>query len=74
VDDGRMDRFSELLVAINKSTRITLANGHRGSLSDLRTGIGVEVTGVWNNRLDEVTSTSSIAIYTLPHGKGKRKP
>ena len=34
----------------------------------------VEVTGVWNTRVDEITSAYSITIIQLPHGKGKTQP
>jgi phospholipase C len=63
----------ESLVDIGRSTRITLPNGHRGTIADLRTGVTVIVTGIRNTRLDELVQTSSIGLYVPPHGKGHKK-
>ena len=50
------------LVDVDLDTHITLKNGKRGALSDLQPGVHVQVTGIRNKRLDEVTSTSSVKI------------
>ena len=63
-----------MIVDLGKSTRIELANGSKGSIADLATGASVIVSGVRNQRLDEITTTSTIRLYQPPHGKGKPKP
>jgi hypothetical protein len=63
-----------VLVDIGKKTRILLAHGKHGTVADLSAGIGVEVTGVENARLKEVTTATTIQVIALPHGKGKVKP
>ena len=62
-----------MIVDISKSTRIYRPDGSKGSIADLRTGVGVEVTGIRNTRLGEITATYTIKVLKLPHGKGKPK-
>jgi hypothetical protein len=50
------------LVDLDPSARITLKNGKKGSLADLQPGVRIQVTGVRDKRLDEITSTSSLHI------------
>src|SRR5450759_4136877 len=53
---------STRLVDVDRDTRITLKNGKKGSLTELQPGVRVQLTGVRDKRLDEVTSTSSLHI------------
>ncbi len=48
------------LVDLDPSTPITLKNGQRGSLTDLQPGVHIQVTGVRDKRLDEITGASSV--------------
>ena len=48
------------VVDIGKRTRIVLPNGHRGAIADLNAGDPVQVTGILNSRLDEVTTAFTI--------------
>jgi phospholipase C len=50
------------LVDVDRDTRITLKTGKKGSLSDLQPGVKLQLTGVRDKRLDEVTSTSSVHV------------
>jgi phospholipase C len=50
------------LVDLDPSTHIILKNGKKGSLSDLQPGVRIQVTGVRDKRLDEITSTSSLRV------------
>ena len=65
---------STFVVNIDKATRIRRSDGSAGSFQDLAAGEGVEVTGVENKRLDEITTATKIDLVDLPHGKGKPKP
>ena len=51
-----------MLVDVDQGTQITLKNGKKGTLSDLQPGVQVQLTGVRDKRLDEVTSVSSVRI------------
>jgi hypothetical protein len=61
-----------MLVDVDPGAQITLPNGKKGGLSDLRPGTQIQVTGVHNKRLDEVTSTHSVRILHL--GRAGSKP
>lgn len=50
------------VVDVDRTTKITLKSGKKGVLADLQPGTHVQVTGVRNSRLDEVTSTSSVLV------------
>ena len=43
------------LVDISRRTQILLAHGGKGTIADVQTGDTIEVTGIRNNRLGEVT-------------------
>jgi phospholipase C len=64
--EGRVytTRFGQamMLVDVDPSARITLKSGKKGSMSDLQPGVRVQLTGVRDRRLDEITSTSSVHI------------
>jgi phospholipase C len=51
-----------MLVDIDPSARITPKNGKKASMSDLQPGVRVQLTGVRDKRLDEITSTGSVRI------------
>jgi phospholipase C len=59
-------RFSNhtLTVGITDSTQIQLQDGSKGAFSDLQSGQRVELTGVENARLPEITSAYKIRIVS----------
>jgi hypothetical protein len=63
-----------VLVDIGKSTRIELSDGQPGTAADLATGVGVEVSGIENKRLEEVTTATTIRVVPVPEGNGKPQP
>jgi phospholipase C len=63
-----------LIVTLAKSTQIRLINGKRGTIADLAAGRGIDLVGVYNHRTGELTSTESVRLVKLPHGKGHKKP
>lgn len=58
----------------SKLTHIRRRDGSTGTVADLTQGTGVQITGVENARLAEITTTYAIDVIDLPHGKGKPKP
>jgi hypothetical protein len=63
-----------LLVDIGKKTRIVQRNGKRGSIGDLDTGDTIEVVGIENTRLSELTTARTIREVTTPRVKGTPLP
>ncbi len=51
-----------LILDIDKRTRITLPHNKKGSFADLETGARVQVTGIENTRVLEVTTTREIIV------------
>lgn len=62
------------LVDIGKGTYILPPRNKKGSVADLREGIPVQVTGVENTRLSEVTSATTIRVLSQPRAVGTPKP
>jgi hypothetical protein len=63
------------IIDLDKSTRIQLSQRKSGSVADLSTGDTVEVVGVLNTRLDEITSATSIRVVgSLRKPKPTREP
>lgn len=50
------------LVDVDPSGQISLKNGKKGAISDLQPGVRVQLNGVRNTRLDEITSTTSVHV------------
>ncbi|GAC1514624.1 MAG: hypothetical protein NVS2B16_21610 [Chloroflexota bacterium] len=63
-----------MLIDLSDKTQIVRLNGHAGLPSDLDSGVAIQVTGIQNRRLDEVTSANEIRIVPSAQGKGKIKP
>ncbi|MBV9282133.1 MAG: hypothetical protein JOZ41_18795 [Chloroflexi bacterium] len=61
-----------LVADVGSSTRIVLPNGSRGNLTNLTTGVTLDLTGVVNRRLDEMTTVYQIKITHLPRGNPRR--
>jgi phospholipase C len=57
------------IVDLARSTKILLPNGAKGSLADLETGDTVAITGLVNQRLEEVTSAYQLRITNVPRKK-----
>jgi phospholipase C len=55
-----------VFVDISPRTRIIAADGRRGSFADLATADTVEVNGIRNSRLNEVTTAYSIKVVSEP--------
>jgi hypothetical protein len=51
-----------MLVDVDPGTHITLPNGTKGGISNLLPGTQVQLTGVHNTRLDEITSTYTVRV------------
>ncbi|GAC1633723.1 MAG: hypothetical protein NVS4B2_19760 [Chloroflexota bacterium] len=60
-----------LVVDLEPSTPITLPGGGKGRLTDLSGGVIVDVTGIVNRRLQEITSVYSVKIRKVPQGNPK---
>lgn len=58
-----------LVVHLTKSTPIVLPNGKRGTRVDLLSGDVVNVTGILNTRLNQVTTVYGIKITKSPRSK-----
>ena len=63
-----------LLLNLSKRTRIYRLGGKPGSIADLVAGVTIEVTGVENTRLGEVTRTFTVRVIHSPRVKGNPKP
>jgi phospholipase C len=61
-----------LVIDLKPSTLIYLANGRKGSVADLNTGAGVNITGILNIRLKEVVAARSIRVSAVPRLESKR--
>ncbi|MGH2443895.1 MAG: phospholipase C [Chloroflexota bacterium] len=64
---------SMLLVELDRHTRILRADGKKGTIGNINTGDTVEVTGIENTRLSEVSSTTIIKQIHAPRVKGSPK-
>jgi phospholipase C len=53
-----------LIVDLDKTTLIQLPDGSKGSIADLSTGKTVEIVGIHNKRLDEITRAYRIKIVS----------
>ncbi len=51
-----------LILDINQRTRITLPHNQKGTFADLETGDRIQVTGIENTRVLEVTTTTEIKV------------
>jgi len=58
-------------VDLEPSTPITLPGGGKGRLTDLSGGVIVDVTGIVNRRLQEITSVYGVKIRKVPQGNPK---
>jgi phospholipase C len=63
-----------LLADIDHKTRIEDTKGKRVSIGALDAGDSVQVTGVLNRRLDEMTTTRIIKLIRAPRVKGQASP
>jgi phospholipase C len=63
-----------VVVPLGKRTRIERTNGKPGSVGELDTGDTIQVTGVLNQRLDEIVSSSRIKLLHAPRVTGSPKP
>ncbi|HEX8919219.1 MAG TPA: hypothetical protein VF898_12005, partial [Chloroflexota bacterium] len=54
-----------MVVDIDPGAHITLPNGNQGTASNLKPGEQIQVTGVHNSRLDEITSTSTVHVLRI---------
>jgi phospholipase C len=63
-----------IIVDLTGQTRIKRSNGKRGTIADVVAGVGIRISGVFNTRLGEVTTATSIQVIELPHGKAKPRP
>jgi hypothetical protein len=63
-----------LLADIGHTTRIEDLRGKRVSSGALDAGDSVQVTGVLNRRLDELTTTNVIKLIRVPRVKGRASP
>ncbi|HLJ67709.1 MAG TPA: alkaline phosphatase family protein [Chloroflexota bacterium] len=50
------------LVDLDPSVQITRQNGKRGTMSDLQPSLEIQVTGLRNTRLDEVTTARTVRV------------
>lgn len=57
----------QYIVDVGPHTRITLPSGRKGTFADLGTGNSVQVTGILNKRLQEVTTAYQIKVTKIPH-------
>jgi phospholipase C len=62
------------LVDVGKQTHIFLSHNTKGSFADLPEGVTVQVSGVENTRLGEVTSTAIIRVLNQPRVIGTPQP
>jgi phospholipase C len=63
-----------LLADVGRKTRIEGTNGKRLAFNALDTGDTVQVEGVLNRRLDEMTTTRRITLIQAPRVKGRPAP
>jgi len=61
-----------LVIDLSPSVPIRLPGGKKGSTSDLGAGVSLDLTGVLNRRLDEVTTVYNIQVTRLPQGSSSR--
>jgi phospholipase C len=59
-----------LLAQISARTRIVRFNGKRASIGEVNSGDTVEVTGILNRRLGEITTTTRIRLIKTPRVRG----
>jgi hypothetical protein len=59
-----------LLAQISARTRIVRFNGKRASIGAVNSGDTVEVTGILNRRLGEITTTTRIRLIKTPRVRG----
>ena len=62
------------LMDLDPTARITRQNGQKGTLANLTPGMQVEVTGVRNTRLDEVTTVKTVRILRQGHVAPSLRP
>jgi hypothetical protein len=69
-------RFGSTLYVVNigKGTSILRPDGKKGAIGDLDTGDTVEVSGVQNMRLDEITTTTLIREISSPRVQPTPRP
>lgn len=61
---------TNFIVDLAKDTRIVRTDGKKGSIGNLNTGDTVNITGIENARLQEITSVTILKEVKLPRVKG----
>lgn len=62
------------LVDLTRATHVVDRAGRKISIANLETGVTVEVTGIRNRRLDEITTAYTIKVLQTPRIKGGSQP
>jgi hypothetical protein len=63
-----------VLVDLGKKTQFRYSTGKRASLSDISLDDTVEVEGLLNTRLQEITTTTRVTLVQAPNEKGTPVP
>jgi endonuclease YncB( thermonuclease family) len=65
---------TKLIADLSKGTQVSTSKGKLRSLTDVATGDTIEVSGLENTRVHELTTTSRIARIKQPRAKGTPVP
>ncbi|MGI8824180.1 MAG: phospholipase C [Chloroflexota bacterium] len=63
-----------MTVRITASTQIHLGHGRTGAASDITPGTAVQISGIRNQRLGEITTTYALDVVSTPKLRERSKP